>query len=110
MAFDGIGGKMIIHKATDVARDAASQQRRADLMQSMIGKQVQNDEFQKQMQVQDLYQPSEAILQRERNKKEQRSGSRYSGAAAREEEAPENTPQGGITTDENGHKRIDIRI
>ena len=109
MAFDGIGGKMIIHKATDVARDAASQQRRADLMQSLIGKQAQNDELHKHIQVQDAYQPSEAILQREKNKKDQRSGFRRSVNISREEEG-ESAPQGGITTDEKGNKRIDIRI
>lgn len=110
MSFEGLGSKMIINKSTDVARDTASQQKQAEIMQMIAQKRKQAEDLIEQSQVRDVYQPSETLIQRERDKdkREQKKSDdqKAKGAETRDTELPRPESKHNAQAE---HK-IDIRI
>jgi len=73
MAFEEIGSKIMIHKVTEYSKDVSSLQKGSELLQTGLQAKVALEAQKMQQQIQDVYEPSEAIIRREqrRNKKQE---------------------------------------
>ena len=103
MALEGIGSKIMIHKVTDVVRDANAMQKQTELMQHSATHQTQMQAQTQTQDVVDVYRPSEALIQRE---KEKRRRDKKKERQEETERSSHSAPDGGAAP----HKRIDIRI
>ncbi len=72
MSIQGIGAKIAVHKATDLSKDASSQQKSGELMQSSLTRKTNVETAALSRQVQDVYEPSSAVITRENEKKDKR--------------------------------------
>lgn len=73
MAFEEVGSKIIIHKVTEYTKDVSSLQKGSEILQSGLQAKAALEAQKMQQQIQDVYEPSEAIIRREqrRNKKQE---------------------------------------
>ena len=72
MAFEEIGSKIMIHKVTEYTKDVSSLQKGSEFLQSGLQAKAALEAQKMQQQIQDVYEPSEAIIRRDqrRNKKQ----------------------------------------
>ncbi|MDR1619812.1 MAG: hypothetical protein LBS18_04015 [Clostridiales bacterium] len=69
MAIDGIGPKIMLHKAVEIAKDVSAQQRRAEMLLSAAANEVKADTLRMNEQVTDVYKTERPQIQREREKR-----------------------------------------
>ncbi|MDL2289766.1 hypothetical protein LJB83_03285 [Clostridia bacterium OttesenSCG-928-F22] len=107
MSIDRIGPKVMIQKATDVARDVNNQQKQAELTKALLTKESQTQTDMLSQQVKDVYEPDQSVLQREKEKREKdKKGEKKSQQNAKDpQQGEDNTPE--ISQE---IKKIDIRI
>ena len=72
MSIQGIGAKITVHKATDLSKEPNSQQKSGELMQAGLTRKAHEQTAAQSRQVQDVYEPSSAIINRENEKKDKR--------------------------------------
>ncbi len=108
MSLDGIGSKIMLHKALDFTKDASSQLKQTELAQASMQRQAEVENQMAQSQVVMVNESEEAIIRREKERDQQQEERRRKKAA---EESREDS--GGETQEPNvgtvQHK-IDIRI
>lgn len=109
MSFQGIGAKIMIHKVTDFAKEASSLQKSGELAQANIHNKAAADALAKQQQVQDIYEPSYAEIQREKEHKQEKRKDRRLKGGQQETEESDNSLYGG-TVGQSEPRKIDIRI
>ena len=68
MAFEGIGSKIMIHKVTDFSKEASNLQKSGEMAQAHIQNRVLQDAQLAQQQVRDVYEPSNVVIQREKER------------------------------------------
>lgn len=106
MAFEGIGSKIMIHKVTDFTKEASNLQKSGEMAQAHIQSRAAQDAQLAQHQVRDVYEPSEAVIQREKErekKQKQENKQRESARLAQKSNTAAKTLPGEPT-------RIDIEI
>lgn len=109
MSFHGVGAKIMIHKVTDFAKEANSLQKSGELAQAIIHNKATADTLAKQQQVQDIYEPSYAEIQREKEHKREKRKDRHSQGGKQDADNNDNSLYGG-TVGESEPRKIDIRI
>ncbi len=72
MPVDGLGPKVMLHKATEFVKDATAQQRRGEVMQSAANREMKNEAERMSAEVVDVYKPDAARVQREKEKKQRK--------------------------------------
>lgn len=111
MSIEGVNSKIMIHKATEFAREAGSQVKRAEVMQTHLQRQSDAEAKATAAQVNDVYEASEVLIQKENEKK--RQAHRHAHKAKKEEAKKEETAEktdGNMPSMEGLRKKIDIRI
>lgn len=76
MPYDGIGAKLMIHKVTDFAKETSNLQKSGEVAQSHIQQRAAADAARAHEQVQDIYEPSEAEIRREQERKKRQDQGR----------------------------------
>ncbi len=98
MAFEGIGSKIMIHKVTDFSKEASNLQKSGEMAQAHIQSRAMHDAKIAQQQVQDVYEPSNVVIQREKEREKRQQEQK------REEKKQEHKPLPGEP------RKIDIEI
>lgn len=79
MAFEGIGSKIMIHKVTDFSKEASNLQKSGEMAQAHIQNRAMQDAKIAQQQVQDVYEPSSVVIQREKEREKRRQEQKREG-------------------------------
>ena len=104
MAFEEIGSKIMIHKVTEYTKDVSSMQKANEFMQSGLQAKAALEAQKMQQQIQDVYEPSEAIIRREQRKnKKQEEEQKHKDQGKRSDVGKEHLAQ-------DEPRKIDIEI
>lgn len=76
MPYDGINSKLIIHKVTEFAKETSNLQKSGEVAQSHIQQRAAAEAARAREQVQDIYEPSEAEIRREQERKKRQGQGR----------------------------------
>jgi hypothetical protein len=102
MALDGISSKMMIQRATELAKELHSEQKKVE--SSPFIRQMQAEAEIVNTQVRDIYKPDEAVIRRDEEKKKKKDG--------RKTDYGSDSKKPGLESPEvgRGNQKIDIRI
>ncbi len=100
----GLDTKIMLHRATDYAREASAAQKKGEVAHAFAVKQMEEDSRMQKTKVNDTQRRDENTIQREREKNKQQDGGhkeKKDGGLKKDDGLPEAAP---------GESMIDIRI
>lgn len=104
MAVQDLGSKIMIHKATEYSKEVSSLLKSGELAQSGIHAKANADAQREQAQIQDIFEPSDVEIRRERERKHREGGKK------REEHNAHDANKGSSKLLNDEPRKIDIEI
>jgi len=103
MSLDGINTKVMIHRATELAKEVSNEQKKIE--SSPFVKQLQAEAEIINTQIRDIYKPDEAVIRRDQEKNKKKNGQKKDTGLNPDEKKELESPEVG-----RGYSKIDIRI
>lgn len=104
MAVQDLGSKIMIHKVTEYSKEVNNLLKSGELAQSGIHAKAVSDAQREQEQIQDIFEPSDVEIRRERERK------RREGGKKREEHSAHDADKGSAMLLKDEPRKIDIEI